>query len=285
MSATVRDRVRALLGSSHPGPTVAVTTLTTVLALSVGVTPGRVVLLGLMVLAGQLSIGFSNDWIDAARDTAVGRTDKPVAQGLVPVRVVRDAAYVTLAVSVVLSLVLGAGVAVAHGLLVAGGWAYNAWLKRTRWSVAPFVTSFGALPAVATLAAPDPAVAAPWALAVGGVFGVSIHFTNVLPDLDDDARTGVAGLPHRLGRVTSGVVAFAALAVAGLLVLVGPVVASPAPVSVVGMAGAVVSVVIAAWGTVLVVTRPPSRLLFRLVVVASLLVAAQLALSGTRLSD
>jgi len=284
MTATVRDRARALIGSSHPGPTAAVTTLTTVLAVSVGVTPGRVVLLALMVLAGQLSIGFSNDWIDAARDTAVGRTDKPVAQGLVPVRVVRDAAWAALVVSVALSFVLGVGVAVGHGVLVGGGWAYNAWLKRTRWSVVPFVTSFGALPAVATLAAPDPVVAAPWALAVGGVFGVSIHFTNVLPDLDDDARTGVAGLPHRLGRVTSGVVAFAALAVAGLLVLVGPV-ATGAPVTVVGVVGAGVSVVIAGWGTVLVVTRPPSRLLFRLVVVASLLVAAQLALSGTRLAD
>ena len=28
-------------------------------------------------------------------------------------------------------------------------------------------------------------------MATGAVLGVSIHFTNVLPDLEDDARTGV----------------------------------------------------------------------------------------------
>jgi len=35
---------------------------------------------------------------------------------------------------------------------------------------------------------------------------------------------------------------------------------------------------------VLVVTRPPGRLLFQLIIVASLVVAAQLALSGTALT-
>ena len=33
------------------------------------------------VLAGQLSTGWSNDWFDAGRDTAVGRTDKPIVAG------------------------------------------------------------------------------------------------------------------------------------------------------------------------------------------------------------
>lgn len=277
-------RTRILALSSHPGPTLAVTVLSVVLGLAVGMGPGRVAVLALAIVTGQLSIGLSNDWIDAARDTAVGRTDKPVAQGLVPASTVRAAALVCLAVSMALSFALGIGAGAAHLVLVASGWSYNAGLKRSAFSVLPFVLSFGLLPAVVTLALPDPAFAAPWAVAVGGVFGVSIHFTNVLPDLVDDARTGVVGLPHRLGRVASGVVAFVALAVAAVLVLVGPGLSgSDVPPSTVAVVGLVASVTIAVWGIVLVVTRPPSRLLFQLVIVASLLIAVQLGLSGTRL--
>lgn len=277
--------LRSLLLSSHPGPTATVTVLAVVLGAGSGLGPGRVVLLGVAFLLGQLSIGFSNDWVDAARDRAVERRDKPVARGDVSVSTVRTAAWVTAALTVPASFALGWQAGVAHLVLVASGWAYNLGLKRTAWSVAPFVLSFGLLPAVVTLAAQPPAVAAPWALAVGGVFGVAIHFTNVLPDLEDDATTGVDGLPHRLGRVVSGVVAFVALAVAALLVVLGPVLSgtsdAPGPLALVAL-GACLAVAVA--GVVLVVTRPPGRLLFQLIIAASLVVAAQLALSGTALT-
>ena len=277
--------LRSLLLSSHPGPTATVTVLAVVLGAGSGLGPGRVVLLGVAFLLGQLSIGFSNDWVDAARDRAVERRDKPVARGDVSVSTVRTAAWVTAALTVPASFALGWQAGVAHLVLVASGWAYNLGLKRTAWSVAPFVLSFGLLPAVVTLAAQPPAVAAPWALAVGGVFGVAIHFTNVLPDLEDDATTGVDGLPHRLGRVVSGVVAFVALAVAALLVVLGPVLSgtsdAPGPLALVALG---VCLAVATAGVVLVVTRPPGRLLFQLIIVASLVVAAQLALSGTVLT-
>lgn len=277
-------RATTLALSSHPGPTVAVTLLSAVLGVAVGMSPPRVLALAVAIVAGQLSIGLSNDWIDAERDAAVGRTDKPVAQGLVTVGAVRTAAFVCLAASMVVSFALGVGAGVAHLVLVGSGWAYNAGLKRTPFSVLPFVVSFGLLPTVVTLALPEPAVAAPWAIAVGAVFGISIHFTNVLPDLVDDARTGVVGLPHRLGRVASGIIAFGALAVAAVLVLLGQGSADPgASFSAVAVTGLVASLVIAGWGIVLVVSRPPSRLLFQLVIVASLLIAVQLGLSGTRL--
>lgn len=278
-------RTRSLLLASHPGPTAMVTVLAVVLGIGVGLPAWRVVVLGIAFLAGQLSIGFSNDWLDAARDRAVGRADKPVARGDVSVATVRTAALVTAALTVPVSFLLGWRSAVAHLVLVASGWAYNAVLKRTAASVAPFVLSFGLLPAVITLAAEPPAAAAWWALGVGGVFGVAIHFTNVLPDLDDDATTGVDGLPHRLGRVAAGVVAFVALTVAAALVTLGPVLsgttASPGPL---GIAALVVCLAIATLGIVLVATRPPGRLLFQLIIVASLVVAVRLALSGTSLS-
>ena len=274
-----------LVRASHPGPTAAVTVLAVVLGVGVGLPGGTLVLLGLAILAGQLSIGWSNDWIDADRDTTVGRADKPLAQGLLDVSVVRAAALVAAAVTVPLSFALGLAAGAVHVLLVASGWSYNAGLKRTRVSVVPFMVSFGLLPAVVTLALPDPRMPAPWAIVAGAVLGVAIHFTNVLPDLDDDARTGVAGLPHRAGRRLSGLVAFASLALASVVVLLGPglLTGGTGSPTVIAIVGVLAAVSIAVWGTALVLTRPPGRLLFQLIIVASLLLVAQLAASGTDL--
>ncbi|PPF52525.1 1,4-dihydroxy-2-naphthoate prenyltransferase [Rathayibacter sp. AY1C2] len=279
------SRVRLLLASSHPGPTVTVTVLATVIAAASGHPLGQVVLVALAVLLGQLSIGLANDWIDADRDRAVGRTDKPVAQGLIGVGAVRIAALGTAAAAVVLSLLLGPVAAVAHLVLVAAGWAYDAGLKRTVWSVAPFVVAFGLLPVVA-VAAGDGRVPAWWAIATGAVFGVAIHCTNVLPDLVDDEATGVRGFPHRLGLRLSGVVAFGSLVVAALLVLVGQLVGDQ-PVRGTGVVLAVIGtlavVVLAAAGIRLVLTGPPTRTLFRLVIAASLVLVVELGLAGARL--
>lgn len=279
----MRGRLLAL--STHPGPSAAVTVLAVVLGVGVGLPGTNVLLLALAILFGQLSIGLSNDWIDAGRDAAVGRTDKPVGQGLISISLVRGAALTCAVLTVAFSAALGIAAGGVHLILVASGWMYNAGLKRTPVSVVPFMVSFGLLPAVATLALPTPQFASWWALAVGAVFGVSVHFTNVLPDLNDDARTGVIGLPHRLGRTVSGLAAFGALALAAALLLVGPRVGvgDPGPLSGVAIAGLVVSESIAVWGIVLVLTRPPSRVTFQLIIAASLLIAVQLAFSGTQL--
>ncbi len=76
----------------------------------------------------------------------------------------------------------------------------------------PYALAFGSLPAIATLALPSPRIAGWWALAGGACLGVAAHLANVLPDIGDDLRTGVRGLPHRLGARPSLVLA------AGLLV-------------------------------------------------------------------
>jgi 4-hydroxybenzoate polyprenyltransferase len=278
--------VRLLVASSHPGPTVTVTVLAAVIAAAVGHPVWLVVLVALTVIAGQLSIGLANDWIDADRDRAVGRSDKPVARGLIAKETVRTAAVVCAGVAVVLSLFLGPVAAVAHLVLVAAGWAYDAGLKRSVWSVAPFVVAFGLLPVVAVSAGADAQFPAAWAIATGAVFGVAIHCTNVLPDLVDDAATGVRGFPHRLGLHAAGVVAFASLVVAAGLVLVGQL-GGDDPVRglgvVLALLGVVVVVALAAVGVRLVLTGPPTRTLFRLVIVSSLVLVLELALAGARL--
>ena len=193
----IPSTLSALLRASHPGPTVAVTALLAVAA-GHGLETGLVVTAA--VAAGQLTIGWSNDVIDAGRDQQVGRTDKPVARGEVSDALVWRMIAAAGAVCIVLSLACGLPSAAVHLLLVVGsGWAYNLGLKGVVWSGLPYAVAFGALPAVVTLALPLPQWPPVWMVAAGALLGVGAHLLNALPDLADDAKTGVRGLPHRLG--------------------------------------------------------------------------------------
>lgn len=268
----------ALLRSTHPGPAVAVTLIAILLAAGVGLDGWRLALLGVAFAANQASVGLSNDWIDAERDIAVGRTDKPVALGWVSAGTVRGAAITTAVVAVAATAPLGWRVTVAHTAFIASAWSYNAWLKRTAFSVLPYIVSFGLLPAVVTLALPEPSWAAAWAMGLGALLGVAAHFANVLPDLDDDRATGVRGLPHRLGPRRTGVATFAALLAASVLALVGP-----GEVGLTQWIGFTATVLIAAVGVALVLTREPSRLLFQLIIAAALVNVVLLATAGASL--
>ncbi|WP_150308667.1 UbiA family prenyltransferase [Planctomonas psychrotolerans] len=276
-------RVRALAASSHPGPVAVVTALGIVLSLALDFDAARVTAVALATVLGQLSVGFSNDWLDAGRDAVVGRTDKPVARGEVASSTVRNAAFVALAAAAVVSFLLGPAAGVTHLVALAGAWGYNAWLKNTAISVLPFMVSFGIYPLFVTFSAADPTWAAPWVIAVGALLGVAIHFTNVLPDLDDDLRTGIRGTAHRLGTVPAGLSAFGTLLAASVLVTYGPMLADARPPTGLHIAGLLLNAAIAGVGIVLVLTRPPRRLLFQLIAASGLLTVVMLAMSGTRL--
>jgi 4-hydroxybenzoate polyprenyltransferase len=220
--------VRGLAGACHPAPTVAVTTVTVLLAAGVGLGASQVVLVGAAVFTGQLSIGWSNDRIDAARDRATGRTDKPTATGRIPVPALTVAAASALAATIVLSALLPFRAAIAALLLVAAGWAYNLGLKGTVFSGIAYLVGFGALPAAPYLAKPGHPWPPWWVPVVGALLGFGAHFANVLPDLKDDAAMGVRGLPHRLGPRAGVIVMAASLAAASVVLGVGPASASTA---------------------------------------------------------
>ena len=150
--------------------------------------------------AGQLSIGWSDDLVDAARDRQVGRGDEPIAVDKVTRAVVRRASVLALGACVLLSLACGPASGAVHLLWgVGSGWACNLALERTVWSAVPDALAFGCLPAVVTLALPDPALRGLWTTPAGALLGVGAHLLNALPELADDALTGVRGLPQRLG--------------------------------------------------------------------------------------
>jgi len=230
-------RARGLALATHAGPTFAVTLVATLLAVAAGVEPGRVVLLCLAVLAGQASIGWSNDWLDADRDRAVARADKPVVQESVSPALLRWSALGAVLLSVTLSLLLGLVPGLLLLLLVASGWAYNAGLKRTAASAVPYLVGFGALPAGVVAAAPETPAAPWWLVASGAALGGAAHLANVAPDLEDDLATGIRGLPHRLGATASAVTGAVLLGAASLLLVLGP----PGPPTTAGWAGLVLA--------------------------------------------
>lgn len=276
--------IGALWSASHPGPTLVVTALAAALAIAAEVDLWRAGLLTVAVFIGQLSVGISNDVIDAARDRAVGRTDKPIARGEVSTATGWIAALSSLALALALSVPLGAGLLAAHAIFLGSAWSYNAGLKATAVSVVPFIISFGLFPSFATLASAAPQPAAVWAWVTGGALGAAIHLTNVLPDLDDDERTGIRGLPHRLGIGGSALLAAVAVLLGAAAATIGPSSGEITQVPVVSwvfFALVVAVVVVTLW---LVRAGRSGRVLFRLVMLAAGLLAAQLVVSGGALA-
>ncbi len=265
----------ALAKSTHPVPSLAVTGIVVILGIGVGLEPWRLALLGAVVLSNQFSVGLCNDWLDADRDRAVGRHDKPVAQGLVSARLARTSAFALAGLSIALSFGLGWRAAVALGVFLVCGWSYNLWLKSTVYSVEPYIIGFGSLPLAATLALPTPEVASVWAVLAAALLGVAAHFANVLPDLDDDAATGVSGLPHRVGRRTTGVIIAGALVAASGSIVFGLGPPTPALVAV-AVVGTILAVVVA----ILVITNTRPRAVFALILVIALIDVVLIAVSG-----
>lgn len=271
--------VGALLLACHPGPTAAVTVFATVVAVAAGVPMPAALLLGTAALAGQLSVGWSNDWIDAGRDRAVERADKPVAAGKVAVGTVRAAALLAGALCVPASLALGWRAGALHLAAVGSAWAYNMGLKATRWSWVPYAFSFAALPSVATLTLPGHPLAPAWAAAAGALLGVGAHLANVVPDLADDRATGVHGLAHRIGRRATGLLAAVVLLAAGVLVVLGP----PGPPGPWTWAGLLLAAFLTAAGAVATLRREGSRLPFAAAVGVAAVVVALLVGAGSSL--
>ncbi|MEV6315703.1 UbiA family prenyltransferase [Streptomyces sp. NPDC051776] len=229
---TATRLVRALLMACHPVPSAAVTLLVTGLAVSVGRSAGGCALVAGAVASGQLSVGWSNDAVDAARDAAVGRSAKPVASGTVPARLVRCAALTALALCVPLSLASGPLAGAAHLAGVAAAWAYNLGLKATRWSWLPYAIGFASLPVFVALSLPGGPWPPWWLVASGALLGVGAHLADVLPDIGDDLEAGVRGWPQRLGPGRVRLLLPVPLVAASALLIL----AAPGPV---GAAGAV----------------------------------------------
>lgn len=265
-----RGGTGALLRACHPEPTVGVTAVLGLLALTAGA-GWRTLLVVAAVGANQLSIGWDNDALDSDRDRRAARPDKPVAAGAVSPRTVRRASVVALAACAALSLLLGWRAGLANLTCVAAGWAYNHRLKPTVASLLPYLVGFAALPAVVPFTV---GVGVPvWLSVAGSLLGGAAHFANVVPDIEADRAVGIRGLPQRLGRNASTALFALLLLAASAVLALGPG-GGPGGWAVLAVAAGVLLVSAARAGVA------GSRVLFRAALVVTVLDVVVLVVRG-----
>jgi protoheme IX farnesyltransferase len=274
-TSPTRRPIRGLVRACHPEPAVAVTAMSVLLALSAGAGAGGAAAVGLTVLATQLSVGWTNDWLDADRDIAAGRADKPIATGVVSRRAVGIGAIVSGLAVVPLALLSGPAAAAVITIAFVSALLYDWPLKGTPASVVPYVVSFGLLVAYPVVGYARHPVPPWWLVTAGALVGGGAHFANTLPDLADDERTGVRGLPHRIGRGPSTVVAGAALGAATVVLAFGPA-GRPSWLGLGALLAAVVALPVG-WA---VGRRPGSRAPFRAVIVVAVIDVVLLVTNG-----
>jgi len=206
------------LRAAHFGPTVIVTTITFLLALSQYslINSLRV---AIAIFAGQLVVGWSNDFIDAPLDIAAQRTKKPIVSKELNPEQLKKSILVALFVALLLSLFspLGLTGTLIHFLGILSATFYNLKLKSTIISPLPYIVSFGALPwAIYLPAGNQPPL---WLVIDFMLISVAFHFFNVLKDFQWDINQGVLGLPQCLGRNVSLFISIS-LVVSAVIVLI-----------------------------------------------------------------
>ncbi len=294
LTCVVMVRVVALAGAAHPQPTLAVTACAAALAVATGRDWPGVASVALAVLGSQLAVGWHNDWLDAERDRAAGRQDKPIVDGRVSSRVVAVAAAAAAAAAIPLALLSGVRAALAAAVTIplallsglraavvgtiglAAALAYNWPLKFTPLSPLPYIVSFAALPAFVILGRPGVEGIPWWLVGACAILGAGAHFANVLPDVDDDLRHGVRGLPQRLGRPASTAIAAALVMTVSLLLTFGPA----GPPRVAGIIALVAAGLTLAVGGYRQWRRPQSRTAFRAVLLVALIDVGLLLTAG-----
>ena len=207
-----------LLRAAHFGPTVMVTTITFVLALS-QFSPIDALRIAIAIFAGQLVVGWSNDLVDAPLDIAAQRTKKPIVGKEININQLRKSIMYALIAAVLLSLISPLGLigTLIHFLGLLSASLYNLKLKSTILSPLPFIVSFGALPWAIYL--PTENQPPLWLFIDFMLISVAFHFFNVLKDFQWDINQGVLGLPQRLGRNASLVISIS-LVISAVLVLI-----------------------------------------------------------------
>lgn len=173
----------------------------------------RALAAGLAMLLVQFWVGVVNDLCDRQLDRAT-KPWKPLVSGRVPVAHARLMAGTLPAAAALVVLPLGAlPTALLAGVALALE-AYNARLKRTPWSWAPYVAFFPLVPAYAWAAVdrfgPELVLACP----IAASLGVAVHLANAVPDLEGDATHGAGGVAEPLGRTRALAASWAFLGMA-----------------------------------------------------------------------
>ena len=215
-------RIKAYAQAAHFGPTMLITAISFLLSAKLW-SIGPATVIAFTVILGQLIIGWSNDIYDYRDDVKHNRTNKPLVAGAISLQQLRRATFLLVPIAVVANLAgpLGIKGGSVYLLGVGCGIAYNFYFKFSPLSPLPYAVACAALPASIFYAIDrTPPL---WVLAVGAMLGVAFHFVNVLKDLEQDIESSIGGLPQRLGKKISTVLALALVLSSALILINNPV--------------------------------------------------------------
>lgn len=187
--------VRETIRTTHFLPCLAVTAISGLMAYFSGVRSG-ILLVMPAVLLGQFSVGWCNDYLDRHDDKMAKRMEKPIVSGVVRAQTIMLLSIAALIASLVLSYMYSLQAGLVHAAALTSAFLYNLNLKRTPFSIATYLFSFGLLPVFVAAGNPEYFVPAAWMIAASALLGAGVHFQNVLPDFKVDALAGVKGFPH-----------------------------------------------------------------------------------------
>lgn len=169
----------------------------------------------------QSAIGAANDATDVQIDR-LSKPYKPIVAGALSRRAAVGVAVMSGVSASILAATFGLN---AWLLAMAGlgcGLAYDAGLKRTRFSVVPYILALPLLPLWVWVALDRYTRGLLWVYPFGILIGVALYLGNTAPDIAADSAAGVAGTAHRLGLRRTLVGAWSCLA---LTLLLGPLLA------------------------------------------------------------
>lgn len=195
---TSRVPLIGMAKATHFGPTVLVVSISFVLSMT-QTTFVKSLFIALAILAGQFTVGWSNDLIDEGRDTSAGRRKKPLVTRSVTAYQLKVGVAIALTLAVLLSYLGPLGVigGSIHMLGLLSAASYNFGVKGTWLSFLPYAISFGAMPwaIYASVGKHPPG----WLFVDFALMSVSFHFLNVIKDMEWDRTQSVMGLPQRIG--------------------------------------------------------------------------------------
>ena len=208
-----------MVKATHFGPAVLVVSISFILSLT-QVNFAKSVVIALAILAGQCTVGWTNELVDQDRDTAAGRIKKPLVAGTVSTAQLKFGVALALVLAVLLSYLgpLGIKGGSIHMLGLLSAAIYNFGAKATWLSPVPYAISFGAMPwALYESEGKHPPL---WLYVDFALVSIAFHFLNVIKDLEWDRAHLVLGLPQRIGKTGSAVVAGVCVSASLIIALV-----------------------------------------------------------------
>ena len=199
------------------------------------------------ILLTQIAIAFHNNWCDRDLDAAT-KPWRLIPRGEIGPVTAQRVSWGLFAAGLAIAVPVGPLVVLAIAVGTACGFVYDAGVKRTIWSFAPFCIALPTLPVAAFIVAGRADALLAVAYLVGAPIVVAIHLADALPDIARDRAFGLRTLAVRLGTRRAYVACWAGVAAAAVLALaLWPANGSPGPLFAASIGLLAIAVVASRW--------------------------------------